>query len=373
MTLSAQFGAVVMGSQQPTFEARVVQPGATGDDPDGESIDIVDGAVVMDGTADIQRTLDLTTIGHHLFPRRAGDLLLPDGTEVFVRRGVDLGDEVLWAPLGYFRIQANTQDDAPDGTIRVAGFDRMRAIVDSPLMSPRQFPPETSFGAVFASLVGDVHPDAVIDWDDETEHEPIGRLLVVERSRYEPLRTLAAGRGKIVHFDGIGVLRVRTAPDPTEPLWRAWAGRHGTMSRARRQITRDDVINAVVVRSQGADALAPVRAIALDDGPHSMTRFGGRFGEIPEHVTVPATSTLAQVRQAARLTLLRRAGLPYQVSFEAVPNPAMQPYDPGEVRLSDGTRERHVAQRLRMPLRARALMTVDTREQRLSRIRVVDR
>jgi hypothetical protein len=362
-----QLAPIVAGSHDPVFEARAVAEFTTGLDPDGADLPILAGSVVLDGTADVERTLDLTTVGQ-VFPRRRGDTLLPDGTEVFVRRGVDIGPETLWVPLGYFRIESAGQPDAPDGEIRLVGYDRMKAIIDSQLIRPRQFRATRTFGYVFANLVGDVFPQAAIQFDDDLESEPIGRPLIVERSRYEPLRTLALGRGKIMHWDGAGLLQVRSAPDPAVPIWEVKAGRGGVLSTAQREVTRSDVVNAVVVRSQGGDTLVPARAVAVDDGPQSITRFGGRFGEVPEFVTLPAESTAQQVATAARDILLRRAGLPYRVEVAAVPNPAVVPYDPIRVTLRDGTRERHVTQRLTIPLTARAPMPIATREQRNSKV-----
>lgn len=361
---------LITGSHKAVFEARVLTTFQTGDDPAGDLLVFTGGEVRMDGTADIQRTLTLM-VASEVFPRRRGDKLLPDGTEIFVRRGVYAGSETIWAPLGYFRIDDGDQQDAPDGLIRLTGYDRMAAVMESDLLSPRQYPASTTFGALFADLVGDVYPDASVVFDDGLGLEPIGRKIVVDRSRYEPLRTLARARGKIVHFDGQGVLLVRSAPDPAAPVWEVRAGRGGVLTRAQRRVTRRDVINAVVVRSQGLDATASARAVAVDDGPHSLTRFGGRFGQVPDFVTSPAASSVAELGDAARATLLRRAGMPYQMEFTAVPNPALVPFDPVRVTLRDGSREKHVLQRLSVPLSADGAMSAATREQRSSRIVVV--
>ena len=78
-----------------------------------------------------------------------------------------------------------------------------------------------------------------------------------------------------------------------------------------------------------------------------------------------------QARQAARDTLLRRAGLPFQVEVEAVVNPALKPYDPFRVTLRGGEREKHVAERITLPLTAQGVMRIASREQRGSLVRVV--
>src|SRR5690606_33241168 len=150
---------VVAGSHRMVVEAFVLSEFASGDNPGGEPIPILGGEVVMDGTADVQRTLTLTTGGVD-FPRRIGDLLLPDGTEIFVRRGVDIGTDILWAPLGYYRIETPEQDDAPDGPIAIRAFDRMKGLIASPVLAPRHFRRSTTLAPASSLLASVVYPTA---------------------------------------------------------------------------------------------------------------------------------------------------------------------------------------------------------------------
>ena len=57
-------------------------------------------------------------------------------------------------------------------------------------------------------------------------------------------------------------------------------------------------------------------------------------------------------------------GVPYNVDFRAIVNPALEPRDPIAVRLH-GRTETHVLKALTVPLAATTAMTADTQEQTL--------
>lgn len=359
------------GSHRPTFEARVVSTFQTGGDPDGEEILILEGDVTLDGTAEVQRTLEMVTAGineqtrRSVWPRKATDLLAPYGNEVFIRRGVDVGSEVLWVPLGYFRLDTPEQDVAPYGPIRLSCQDRMSGIVDGRLMAPREFTGVRTVASVFQELVGEIYPNAVILFDDATGSSTLGRPLVAEESRYQVLWDIATSRGKIMYWDGEGILRVQAPPDPAELAWEVNAGTGGAQFRASRSLTREGVYNAVVANGEGGDEANPVRAVAVDANPLSPTFFGGRFGKVPIFYSSPLLTTNVQAATAAANLLRRSIGMPFSVTFESVPNPALRPFDPIRVRYGDGNRELHIVETLTIPLNAEAPMTGTTREQTL--------
>lgn len=360
----------IAGSHQVAFEARVVTTYQDGDDPDGIEIPIIDGSVDLDGTADVQGTLDLTTNGIKMWPQRASSLLAPFGNEIFVRRGIVLDGGTLWSSLGYYRIQAPEQGDSPEGPIGITGLDRMSSIIDGRLLQPRQFSASRTLHSVFHELVEEIYPDATIIFDDDTEFETIGRDMINEDSRYDLLKEIAEAHGKVMFWDTSGILRIETAPDPFTPKWKVTGGRiGGTLINSTRSATRDGVYNAVVVTGEGAafDETS-VRGIAFDNNPTSPTYFFGRFGKVPRFYSSPLIQTETQAINAATAILQRNLGYPYMVTFTAVVNPAMRPYDPIMLLLRDGHREIHVVDALTIPLRADAAMGARTRQQNLTGI-----
>ncbi|HEX7038684.1 MAG TPA: DUF5047 domain-containing protein [Trueperaceae bacterium] len=365
--VSARFLRAVRDSHPMNARARVVAPGQIGTDPDGVEIGIHDGAVELNATADVRATLELTTPGRGMWPDRRNPLLAPYGNEVFVERGVQFGGGVVeWCSLGYFRIDTPSQEEVPDGLITLACSDRMSTIVDSDLTQPRQYTSAMTFGAVVADLIGDVYPWAQIEWDDATETQPIGRDILVEEKRYEALKDLATSVGKIMYFDHRGVLVIRTAPDPTQPVWDITHGEDGVLVQASRELTRVGVKNGWVVTGETADTDNAVHVVVVDNDPASPTYWHGSFGKVPGRHSSPLITDPGRAFAAGRQLLRQSIGLPYTVSFGAVPNPALEPWDPIRVSYSDTHgREYHVIEQLSIPLTAGETMTGRTRQQSL--------
>jgi hypothetical protein len=309
--------------------------------------------------------LDLTTDGTGMWPTHSDSLLMPYGNEIYVERGVQYSDaSVEYVGLGYFQIRGPDQEDAPDGPIRVTGRDRMAAIVDGRLIEPIQFLAGASLGFIMETLVTQVYPDATIEWDDATDTAVITRSMICEEDRYAFLSDLVKSRGKIWHWDHRGILVIRSVPDPGSPVFEVHSGAGGILLRLSRTLTRDGVYNALVASGTGADTLAPAHAVAIDANPLSPTFYFGRFGPVPKYYTSPFLYSDAQAQDAAEAMLRQTLGLPYSVDITAVPNPALEPYDPISVRPGTGQgRETHVLQTLTIPLTPGEAMGGTTREQ----------
>ncbi|PRX48688.1 uncharacterized protein DUF5047 [Prauserella shujinwangii] len=368
--VSPKFLRVLRGSHRMRARARIVAPGQTGTDPAGVEVPILTGNVVLDATADVRATLDLITLTD--WPRGAGGLVAPYGAEAFVERGLVYGNgDTEWVSQGYFRLYQTEQQDVPRGAIQLAGRDRMSGIADARLLTPLQFATGTSVREVFEYLVQEVYPTASIEFDFDADNATLTRSHIAEEKRYEFLRDLATALGKTMFWDHRGVLQVRDAPDPTRPAWEVNGGEGGVLVQMSRTLTREGVYNAVVATGEAPDTENPVRAVAWDDNPDSPTYWNGPFGKVPRFYSSPFVETVEQAKAAARALLVKSIGLPYNVDLTAIPNPALEPLDPVQVRYDSGTRaETHVLERLTLPLLATEAMTATTREQTLIRIGV---
>jgi len=348
-----------------TADARVVTQFATGTDPDGIEIPILSGDVIADAHSDVRATLDLVTNGTAMWPTHGNLTLAPYGNEVFVRRAVIFGNGTTeWVSLGYYRIQGPAQDSAPDGPIRIVGKDRMAGLVDGRLLAPVQFLAARTYGSVVEELVTEVWPSATIEWTDGGDTDTLGRDLIAEEDRYGFLNDLVTSLGKIWYWDHRGILVIREQPTTDSPVFDVDSGQGGVLVSMARQLTRDRVYNAVVAFGEATDTQTPARAVVVDNNPLSPTYFHGAFGPVPRFFSSPFITNDTQAASAASSMLRKQLGLPYSVDFTAVPNPALEPWDPIRIRYSNrhGV-EKHIIERITIPLVASAPMTATTREQ----------
>jgi hypothetical protein len=372
--VDAIFLRTLRGSHRPVFRARVITTYQTGVQPDGDLIDIVDsnGEVSQSSTADIRSSLTLTV--PEPWPKSATDHLAPYGNEIYIERGLAYGNgQTVWVGLGYYRINTPQQDIVPDGPVTITGSDRMAGVIDSKFIRPQQFSQTMTRRQLSEFLVQDaLGPQAVVEWDDPAVADAvIGRPLVVEQDRYGALKDLADSVGKSVFFDYRGVCLFRTRPDITGVAsWTVDAGGNGVMVSMSRNLTRDGVFNAVVCTGEGADTNTPAYAVVADYSENSPTRYGGRFGKVPDFYSSPLVVTQAQAVTAGTERLKTQLGLPYKVVLSLVPNPALEPEDIIAVSYPDRARslslqtEKHIIDTIRHPIGVGAgAQSIETRQQ----------
>lgn len=365
--VSAKWGRTVAGSWTPVYRVTACAFFQTGSSPDGIRVPIQGGKVGLDGAADIYATCELTVDGSHWPDEHDLDATIaPYGVEVFIQAGIKYRDDLVeLVGLGYFRVRTLGQDEAATlGTIDLTGEDRMSTIARAKLLAPRSFPAATTNGEFAESLVIDVFPDAVIEWDDELEDAPIGRDVIVEDDRRAALGSMALSIGKIMRFNGVGVLVFFTPPNPIEttPVARLTSGRGGVLSGVSRELTDAGVVNAVVARGDGADEVGAAYAAVLDLEPSSPTRYDGPFGPSPYYVTSSLITTDDLAVVAAQTELRRRSGLPHTLNFAISPRFELEPDDLVHIEHRYGV-GRHLVASLDLPLTAGAPMTGVTRQQ----------
>ena len=361
--VSAAFAAAVTGSHAMTAQAVLLTSYADGVNPSGTPLAVGSGDVQLDATAQVRSTLSLVTDGTGWDARAGKSPLQPYGSEIFARRGVAVAGSTEYVSLGYFRIQSVSQAEPPDGPVTVAASDRMQAIIDEKIITPVSFTRDDTVSGVFAALVGDVYPAAVVDFDYDATGDQLGMAMVTGQDRYQFLYDLAASRGKIMFWDYQGHLTVKDVPDPSSPVLDLAAGEGGVLVSAARTADRTGVVNAVVATADGASSANPPAAVAYDRNAASLTRWGGPFGRVPAFWSSSQLTTAQQAQAAAGSLLRRAAGLPYEADFTAVPNPALEPLDPVRLRYERSGFETHVVSSLTIPLTADQAMSGTTRDQ----------
>jgi hypothetical protein len=364
---SDSFFTALRGAHQICVRARVCVPGQTGIDPDGVEIPVLAGNVIMDATANITSTLELTTV--YDWPRDTDSFGTPYGAEIYVERGVIHSAGVSeYVGLGYFRVDKVRQARTPNGAIQISGTDRMSSVIDARAMQPRVFGAGASVAGVISDLVGELMPSIPAIYDYSAGTDFLGSQHIFDDDRLAFIQDLLNSRAKIAYFDYAGRLQIKARPDPstTPSVWDVNAGRNGVLVEMQREISRAEVYNAVVARGEAAGENPPVQGFAYDDAPTSPTRFGGPFGQVPKFYSSSFLTTNDQCTAAAASMLLTATGLPYNVSLGLVPNPALEASDVIAVTYDQRENtELHIIDRLTIPLDPSTAMTIDTRKQEL--------
>ncbi|GAB3154289.1 hypothetical protein GCM10027258_57930 [Amycolatopsis stemonae] len=370
------FFASLRGSHTLASRCTLVAPGQTGTAPTGISIPgvsnlgrlpILSGDVTTDMTADVQSTLDLSTV--YPWPSKPTDPGTPYGQEIYVERGVEYGTGTQeLVGLGYFRINKVEQQSVPDGAIRITASDRMAMVRDARNTAPVQFGSGASVGSVIDYVVGQAVPGLVTVYDFDAYSTLLGSDHVLDEDRLGFVQDLLAAYGKYGYFDYAGRFQVKSVPDLTKvsPVWDINSGRNGVLVSMQRTISRDAVYNIVVARGEPVGELPPVQAVVSDDDPRSPTWVGGPFGLVPTVYSSAFMTTVDQCAGAARAKLAKVTGLPYAVSLGSVPNPALEGWDVVSVSYP-GNSEVHVIDRITYGLAPDDSMGIDTRKQYLTR------
>lgn len=359
--VSDAFLDAVRGSHRVVADVKVLTTYQEGTQPTGTDLGTINGTVTLSGSANVRGSATVLVDGTDSWPLHNDDLLTPYGNEVFIRRGIDYGNgTVEWVSLGYFRIDDVSQTRSEKYPIALTCYDRMIGIIEARLLTPVQFNVGVAVGTIVETLVWEVYPDATIEWDDDTYGILITRAQIAEEDRFGFLNELITSYGKMMYFDYRGYLVIQDVPGTTVPVFNINSGAQGVLVELNRSRTREGVYNAVVVNGQGADTTQPIFAIVLDNDANSPTNYNGRFGKVPRFYTSTFITTNEQALATASSLLRQTIGLPYNVDFRSVVNPALEPYDSVGL-ITSTTRELHILDTIEIPLSAETAMSASTR------------
>lgn len=331
---------------------------------------ILDGFVNLDGRRANRATATVVFPardhnGNNLFPYLEDDRLGPYGQELFIRRGIQFSrGDVEWVSLGFFRIDDVDQNGTRQ-PITITASDRMSNVVDFRMLAPRQFSSSATYGDLVENLITEVFPFVQGNqqiWefdDDELRDTALGRVVVVEQDRYSFLRDIFISHGKVIYFDHRGIFRVASIPPQDWPVFHVRYGERGKLIHLNHYLNRTRFYNAVVAFGEEDADGAPIREAVVDDNPYSPTYFYGHFGKVPRYFYSSFFRTATQARVAAREILRRYTGLPAGLTFDMVPNPALEPFDPGYVTYP-GRSELRVIDTVNIPL-VQGVITAKTR------------
>ena len=332
--------------------------------PDGSppfDIPITDGTVTLDRTADRRARCDLTLAGPLQYPLLDTDPLAPYGVEVEVKRGVQFPDgSTELVSFGRMRVQ-DLDRSRPAGSATLTAYDRSAQVADERFTVPRKLS-AANVTAQIQALIADVYPLATFNVGPDATS---GAVVTFDRDRWAAIQQLAVAIGYEVYIDSELVWQIVPVPDATgDPaVWTVDTGPQGVLVSSDSSVTREGVANGVVAAGEPTSNRAPAFGLVTDDNPESPTLWGGPFGRVPRFYSSPLILTNGQAVTAAAAILRDQLGAFRSVSFQSVPNPALEPGDVLLVQDGDDPPVRYIFDSFTIGLSAGASMTGTSRAQ----------
>lgn len=339
---------------------------------DGQWTEVVhqvnSGSVKLDRKADARRTLSMKLVGYiqDVLPE-----VSPYNTLLRVKRGITYGTgQTEWVPLGVFRAYDVEQNG---NEVDVTGYSLEIDLRDRRFISPwfigitsGVIGPNPNVSDEMELIIHDAIPEATLRYlggDNLT----IQWGTVFERDRLKALQEIAKAVGCTFYSDYLG--RFVVEPPSTladTSVFDVNAGGDGVLISYSRKVTRDKVYNGVVVTNgaTGVPNSPIIRRLVVDNDPTSPTYWGGSFGKVPRFYSSPFFQTSAQADAAGESILATAKGINASVSFDAVPNPALDIDDVITVQYRDGTTQKHIIDTLEIGLTASDPMSGTTRADR---------
>lgn len=361
-----EFLAAVGGSRELAVEAVLYPP----EDADRVELDVISGSVTLDAAASVRGRLDLTLQGVDWVPRSASDRLAPAGSEINVRVGVRFPDgSTELTSVGWFGVEdVQVDDDGSQLQCSVTGLDRAARLSYAKFEDAFEVTSGTAFADAILDLAQDAWPDVpYMDGFTDASSVSIGRNIVAAAGddRWEFMQGLATALGMSLYFDGDGDLTLRRYAEQgvVFTVSEATDSEPGVLIRAQKGWSRTNAFNKVIATGENTDSTDVYRGEAVDDNPLSPTFYDGPFGRAPRFYQSPDIYSDEQAEDAARTILAKELGIASTVSFDMVPNPALEPEDTVlVVRDRLGVNEQHVLDSVTIGLSADDAMSCQTRE-----------
>ena len=334
---------------------------------------IASGSVTLDGQAQTRASLalDLALTDTSLVPDSPTDSLAPYGNEIVVERGVIYEDGTTeTVNLGIFRTDEVSIDDTGEEVkVSISALDRSAIIIEAVFERAGEIASGTNVADAIEGRIAEAYPD--YDFDPVTTTVTLPALhYEAGEDRWDFCRGMAEAAQCTLYFDGSGTLVMRPLPQGFVPVYSITEGEGGTLLGASKRWGREDACNRVVVTGENASQ-DPVYGEATDDDPSSPTLYGGDFGRVTFSYSSSYVTSDAQAQSVARNILNQRLGTSQQISFDALVNPALEPFDTIGVRRAqigigtDDIEEFHILDSLSIPLTHDGTMTGETRVARV--------
>ena len=363
-TANDVFDRIVAGPHQIATRCDVVFDGAVIE----EDLPIVSAAITYDRTAArLASVSNLIVEDPTRLPGVAGDRLSPNGYELRLWRGVQVGAGQLMAPLGVFPIQQSSMDAVAKQTA-VTAVDRSQRISDSRFPDVYSVAAGTNYATAIQDLIESVVPGLEFLFPSTTFTTP--PVLAFPRLSDPWLAAIGMAKsiGMELKFDGLGRLVMNAEPSFADSPTFRFAEAENLVS-ASLGLDRGPAWNRVDAISSNASSTEVYTGSAIDDDPSSRSYYYGPFGKKPKPggYASPFLNSTAQCDSAAAAILASNLGVAATAMVSTVPNPRIETSDVGLVSCSRlGLDELHIIDGQTISLAATDVMTADVRAQQVA-------
>ena len=326
-----------------------------------EDLEVTGGAVTVDESSNVRRTLTLPVANIDLDPKSASGVLAPFGTELWVYAGMTYSNTFEEVPVGVFALESTGRESWTSG-LTLSGYDRSGTVAASRFLPVWNTLDGTLVVDEIAAMILAVLPD--VEVFDFTGSEAVTRAATWDKDRWEAITNLAAGIGAEVAFDQSGRAIIRPVPTVTGELEFSTGGEprrfyanaaDADLIDYKSEMSQSGVYNAVVASS---DQDEPIIAIAYQaSGP---LRYRAGF-QRPRFYSTPVIGSYDGMAQAAASILARSVAYSRRVSPEVVPDYSLDVGSLATITLPDGSEVQRIVSSFSLPLEAGS-MTLDTRE-----------
>lgn len=352
------------------------------------SLNVTDGSVELDVTATSRRSLSgakLVDPTGLIVPRVASDLLDPRtrnqlriwraivwDTDAFDPAATPATDGTTpggqWVPLGTFQLgDPEITEDDNGLLITISSGDISGLITDNSWTDRWPITTGTNLGTAILNLLADRAPNLKVSVAPTTFALPYRWYgLEQDSDPWKDVQDLAAVGGWRVVINPMGEAVAGPIPDPaaTPVSWRFVEGAGATAVSYRRQLLASETYNGVILNAESAAAGTSFTAFAWDTDPNSPTYYLGTYGKRPKTISLSGISTQADSDAAAAAQWRDLKGMAEGVSFDAVPNPALDGDDCVNLaRTRLGIGSDYIVQTLTQPIGS-GLMSVSCRQRR---------
>lgn len=308
--------------------------------------------LTVDRNADSHRTATMVLAEPTLVPS-AVDTLDPYGIEIRLRVGfVYPGGTNELIPAGVFPIETVNWKDALSGALpSLQLYDRQKTVERSKALYSSSrggwLAQQLMRDLILDAMQANVKPTIVFTVDPDLPNPRLPGGTMWDNERWGLVKVCAEAIGADVYFDSSGQPTITTIPKITsdmrgsDAVWQVSSGQN--LMDASRSVSRTGVYNAVAVYGVvPSDSQPQPVGFAYDLDPNSATYYNGPFGGSSLKTTNPLLTTSAQCQDAANSLLNSVTGLARSMTFNCLPNPALETGDLILVTFADGSKELHL-------------------------------